>query len=116
MFKIDGTTVWLTRGDTFQTTVTIKQADGTAYTPSGSDEVTFGLKRALFKDGGKEFADSTPLISKTIPIATMTLTLLPTDTEKLSFGHYKYDIELIHNGEVSTFIENADFFLTPEVH
>ena len=116
MYRIDGTSVWLTRGDTFETTVTIKQADGTTYTPSGSDEVTFGLKRALFTNGGKEFADTTPLISKTIPIATMTLTLLPTDTEKLSFGKYKYDIQLTHNGEVSTFIENADFIITPEVH
>lgn len=114
MFTINGTAITLTRGDTFKTQITIYDGD-TEYTPGENDTLTFGIKRALMTVGGKEYVDISPLIEKAIPIDTMILTLLPGDTSKLPFGHYKYDIELIHSGEVSTIINNGDFIIAPEV-
>ena len=67
--------------------------------------------------GNKNFLDKNPLISKTIPYNTMILELTPNDTKNLEFGRYKYDIQIVfENGQVSTFISNADLILTPEVH
>ena len=36
-YKVDGTTITLTRGDTFTTTVTIKYQNGNTYTPQAGD-------------------------------------------------------------------------------
>ena len=40
MTSINGNTITLTRGDTLQATVSIKNADGTAYTPATGDSVS----------------------------------------------------------------------------
>lgn len=116
-YKVDGTTITLTRGDTFTTIITIKYKDGTVYTPQEGDEISFALKNSKMTAGNKSFVDREPLISKIIPINTMVLELVPNDTKNLEFGKYKYDIQIIFgNGQVSTFISNADLILTPEVH
>jgi hypothetical protein len=47
----------------------------------------------------------------------MILELDPEDTKPLPFGSYTYDIEITFaNGIVDTFICEARFILTPEVH
>lgn len=114
MFQIDGTTIKLTRADYAEIAVTIY--DGTqVYNPSGSDTVTFAMKHATMKAGGKQYADTTPIITKTIPIETMVLTMLPEDTAGLDFDTYKYDMEIVKDGKPDTFINNADFVILPEV-
>lgn len=117
MFKIEGTRITLTRGDTFQAEVGIKYEDGTQYVPTENDYVRFALKRNRMTAGGGNFADVKPLILKPIPTETMLLELNPEDTANLPFGDYKYDIELTYSGGlVCTFIADADFVLAREVH
>lgn len=117
MYKVEGTTITLTRGDTFYAQIAIKRKDGTVYTPDEGDTIRFALKSPRMTADKKDFVDKEPLILKSIPIDTMVLQLDPSDTKSLGFGKYKYDIEItFSDGKVSTFIADADFNLTTEVH
>ena len=117
MYAVNGTSIKLTRGDTFYTTVGIKnKMDGTEYTPDPNDALRFVLKRNLMSADKRSFRDIKPLIEKNIPIDTMRLKLEPEDTKPLAFGNYVYDIELTKaNGDVDTIINQAPFSLLPEV-
>ena len=110
MYEINGTSIELTRGDSFYCTVGMKNKDdGTDYEPQEGDVVRFALK--------KKYTDEDPLILKQIPIDTMVLHLEPEDTKELAFGTYCYDVELTKaNGDVDTFIAEAEFELTKEVY
>lgn len=117
-FSVDASTnrITLTRGDTFRAEVGISWPDGEPYVPEAGETVRFALKSSKMKSGNTDFADERPRIRKEIPISTMLLQLDPADTEGLPFGMYKYDIEITRiNGDVDTFIRNADFSLTEEV-
>ena len=112
--------ITLTRGDTLRLQVVILK-NGEVYSPEQGDSVRFALKHNKFtnKDryGTNEFYDEETLVVKPIPIDTMVLQLDPADTKPLGFGNYKYDIEITFaDGTVDTFIANASFKLTPEVH
>ena len=109
MYKIDGTTITLTRGDSFYVQVVMKNEDKTDYTPQPGDSVRFALK--------KRYQDAEPLILKQIPTDTLILHLIPEDTKELPFGKYVYDIELTKaNGDVDTFIYESIFEIAKEVH
>ena len=69
MQKIDGTNIVLTRGETFEATVTLKKGDE-AYTPVESDTVRF-LMRNIYQD-------EEAVIDKTLH--NLTLSLSPDDT------------------------------------
>lgn len=115
LYRVDGTTITMTRGDTVILQVGIKQGD-TPYTPAEGDVVRFALKSQL-NGQGTAFRESTPLILKTIPNETMILQLDPQDTKNLPFGVYTYDIEITFaNGIVDTFICDSTLILAPEVH
>lgn len=106
--SIDGTTITLTRGDTFRAHITITDTNNNEYIPVAGDSIRFAAK--------KSYKDLKPVIKKNIPIDTLTLHLAPEDTKKLSFGEYKYDIELTYaNGDVDTFISNATLILSEEI-
>ena len=114
-FKIEGTTIYLTRGDSFSAEVSILNADGTAYTLQNGDEVKFALKSAKMKPGNTNYVDTNPRVQKTLGNDLM-LELAPADTKTLPFGEYKYDLELtMDDGTVDTFVNNADFHLVAEV-
>ena len=107
MYKIDGTTIRLTRGDSFASEVWIKR-DDEYYTPVDGDVITFTMK--------KTYADAEPLITKVIPNDTMQLVLDPSDTASLPFGKYVYDIDIIFvDGTKDTFIYESEIILAPEV-
>lgn len=107
----------LTRGDTFEATISIYKKDGTPYVPQEGDLITFALKEARMTPGNQNFVNKDPLIFKVIPTTTMLLSIQPADTAELKFGNYKYDIEItLESGKVYTFIDDADFIITPEVH
>lgn len=116
MYEINGTSIKLTRGDTFSCAVEIIK-DGEVYTPEAGDKVRFALKHKRMTSNNTEFADKKPLILKNIPISNMVLYLEPDDTKGLGFGEYMYDIEITFaNGFVATFIHEASFEIRPEVH
>jgi len=107
-YNVSGTTITLTRGDTFMAQVSITDADGNAYNPVEGDAIRFAMK--------KQYTDPEPLLIKQIPIDTMKLIIDPDDTKKLAFDTYKYDIELTKaSGDVDTFI-NGRLKLTEEVY
>ena len=108
-YSISGTTITLTRGDTFEAKVSIMRNDGTPYIPHEGDRIRFAMK--------ENYNYSRPLILKDIPIDTMMLVINPEDTENLSFGKYIYDIQITkENGKVDTFITKATFRITEEVY
>lgn len=107
-YSVSGTTITLTRGDTFMATVSIANPDGSAYVPDKGDSIRFALKA--------NYDDEKPLLEKNIPIDTMQLVLNPEDTKPLAFGKYVYDIQITtKDGIVCTFIAKAQFKLTEEV-
>lgn len=107
-YNITGTTITLTRGDTFEALVSAIKRDGTQYIPVEGDSIRFAMK--------ENYDDPRPLLVKDIPIDTMMLTLEPQDTADLNFGKYVYDIQLTKaNGKVDTFISKAILKLSEEV-
>ena len=115
-WKIDNTTITLTRGDSFSLQINLK-VNGEPYTPINGDIVKFTLKRNAMDSRRTKYLDEKPLISKQIPYDTMVLELIPNDTKKLPFGEYVYDLEITFavTGRVYTFINNAIFNIAPEV-
>ena len=121
MLNIENNSIRLTRGDTLRAEVSIMQQDGcelTPYTPQDGDAIRFAVKRDEFVGVRyRELKDQQPLILKEIPTDTMLLHLSPADTASLAFGSYLYDIEIeMSDGTVDTFIADATFELTTEVH
>lgn len=115
MNSLQKNTIHLTRGDTFQSQVTIKQ-NGEEYIPEQGDTIRFAAKRNELNHNGTQYLDKEPLIVKEIPIDTMILRLDPEDTAGLDFDVYAYDIEItMANGRVDTFISDK-LYLEPEVH
>lgn len=105
MYSITGTSIALTKGDTFKCEITIYQ-DGTEYELQQGDVVRFAMK--------KNYASADVLITKELP-STLLLTLAPEDTKNLAVGDYVYDIELTTaGGDVDTFIKGT-LTLEPEV-
>lgn len=105
-FRIDQTTgtMYLTRGDTAQFTITPKRSDGTVYELQEGDVVEFTVK--------KKTSDSAAVISK----VGLDVEIAPQDTCELRYGVYKYDVQLTFaDGRVDTFIGPCDFAITEEV-
>ena len=107
-FSVSGTTITLTRGDTFKAAILITRQDGSPYVPTSGDKIRFAMKA--------KYEDQTPLLVKDIPIDTMRLILNPEDTKNFNFGKYVYDIQLTkEDGTVDTFITKASIKITEEV-
>lgn len=107
-YNVSGTTITLTRGDTFMAQISIADSNGEPYVPVEGDSVRFAMKAKC--------TDAEPLLVKEIPIDTLKLVLEPEDTKGLSFGTYVYDIQLTKaTGEVDTFITTAKIKITEEV-
>lgn len=107
-YSVSGTTITLTRGDTFIADILITDKDGNQYIPVEGDKVRFAMKAS--------YSDLKPLLIKDIPIETLTLIIEPKDTAYLNFGKYVYDVQLTKaTGEVDTFITKAKIYITEEV-
>ena len=115
-WSIKGTTITLTRGDSFPLKINLK-INKEDYTPQQGDIVKFTLKRNTMDSKHSKYLDEKPLISKVVSTDTMVLELIPNDTKNLPFGEYVYDLEITFGstGRVYTFINNAKFVLAPEV-
>lgn len=114
--NISGTSITLTRGDTLRIKINIT-LDGEEYTPVEGDSIRFALKHPTLNAKKTDYKDIEPLILKPVPINTMILELEPSDTKKLQFGSYIYDMQITFaDGRVDTFITEASFKITPEVY
>lgn len=105
--KSDGT-VRLTRGDTARLTVPItNETDDSTYEVQDGDTLTMTVKKSC--------NDETPSFQKVVTGAN-TFHIEPKDTADMSFGKYKYDVELVTAaGDVHTVIEPTDFEVMQEV-
>ncbi|MCB5918319.1 hypothetical protein LJB56_15215 [Lachnospiraceae bacterium 210521-DFI.3.101] len=107
-YSVSGTTITLTRGDTFMAQISIADKDGTQYVPVEGDSIRFAMKQ--------KYTDLDPLLVKDIPTDTLQLIIDPEDTKSLAFGNYVYDIQLTKaSGEVDTFITTSKIKITEEV-
>ncbi|MDO4292048.1 MAG: hypothetical protein Q4C65_02345 [Eubacteriales bacterium] len=108
-YSVSGTTILLTRGDTFKAQISITTPDSVPYEPVDGDTVRFAMKSS--------YSDPKPLLVKEIPIDTLILKIDPEDTKELAFGKYVYDIQLTKKtGEVDTFITKGIMKITEEVY
>ena len=74
-YNVTGTTITLTRGDTFEALVSATTKDGMQFVPCEGDVLRFALK--------ENYSDAAPLIVKDIPISTMMLVLQVNVIEKI---------------------------------
>ena len=107
--SLNGTTITLTKGDTFKRTLMLKEkATGDPYIPIEGDSIRFAAK--------KRYQDEECLIYIEIPIDTMLFHIRPEMTKDLAVGNYVYDMQItFSNGDVDTFIDRAKLILTEEV-
>lgn len=107
-YSVKGTSITMTRGDTFAADIMIYQPNGKPYELQEGDMILFTMKKSA--------KDLEPLVQKEVPISTMKLVLESEDTKNLEFGAYVYDVQLTKaTGEVNTFITKSNLTLTEEV-
>lgn len=108
LYILENGTIRLTRGDTARLLVSIKNdIDGNPYEIAPEDKLTLSMKKSI--------RDEEPLLQKTVTGSTA-FHIEPDDTKHLTFGKYKYDVQLTTaGGDVYTIIEPSDFEIMQEV-
>ena len=103
----DGT-IRLTRGDTAVLSVTItNELDYSEYVVQEDDTLTLSVRKTA-NDPTLSFSVNT--------VGSSTFRIKPSDTANLSFGKYKYDVQLTRaNGDVHTVIGPITFEIMQEV-
>lgn len=107
--RIDGTTIWMTRGDTVRIELSLYDSQGNPYSPDDGDCIYFTVK--------KSYKDKDYLFQKTVDLDHMVLTIEPEDTENLQMNKdYEYDMQLTKfNGDIDTFITPSTLHIAEEV-
>lgn len=99
--------IQLTRSDTARLTVDITDDEGKQYIIQSSDVLSLTVK--------KDYSDSIPLIRKVVTGGNL-FHIEPSDTKSLSFGKYKYDVQLeTIDGDVYTVVADKVFTVLKEV-
>lgn len=116
-YKVNGTTIQITRGDSgyFQFTPYTVSPTGerTEYVAQEGDSIRFAMKKKL--------SDSYEvLLTKEVDTTSFQMKLNPEDTEGLAFGTYYYDVQLTTaGGDIDTYIPEtgkvAEFIIEKEV-
>lgn len=108
MLYIDDKTIKLTRGDTARLTVPIiNLANNGEYTMESGDILYFTVKKTA--------KDTDFLFQKSVT-GSNSIHIKPEDTADLSFGKYKYDVQLTTaTGDVYTVIEPSTFEVMEEI-
>ena len=108
MLYIDDKTIKLTRGDTARLTVPIiNLANNGEYTMESGDILYFTVKKTA--------KDIDFLFQKSVTGSNL-IHIRPEDTADLSFGKYKYDVQLTTaTGDVYTVIEPSTFEVMEEI-
>lgn len=114
-FSIIGNRIILTRGDSAEIVLTITNPQtGGPFVPGDDDEVYFTVKKSLH--------DREPVIQKTLGHGiirhedSISILLDPADTADLSYGIYKYDVEVVTaTGYTDTVVPPGLFIVTEEV-
>lgn len=105
-FFVKNNNIKITRGDSAQMKLTIRENSNRIYDYS-NDLVEFTVKKTT--------KTSAVIFKKTI--TTPLIDIEPSDTENLSYGIYKYDVQVITpDGKVYTVIGPCDFEVSDEVN
>lgn len=104
----DNGTIRLTRGDTARLTIPItNSASNSEYIMQSGDVLFFTVKKSA--------KDINYLFQKKV-IGANLIHIKPEDTDNLSFGKYKYDVQLTTaSGDVYTVIEPSVFEIMEEI-
>lgn len=112
MYKIDSdNNISIVRGDYVCLTLELVDEEGKPYTPQQSDKIRF----AVAEDYGQTRKTDCP-IYKDIDVSTLEIEILPSDTKKLDFGTYKYDIEFTDGFGHPDTILKGNFIVDTEVY
>lgn len=107
MLYVSGTNVKLTRGDSAELCVDLKNLDGTPYTLTENDALVLTIKVD---------ANVSEALLELEADENGSFTFIPSDTEDMAYGTYKYDIQLTTpQGEVYTVIPVSTFTILEEV-
>ena len=107
MVKVEGTNIYMTRGDTATINLSIKDKDKNEYELGEGDVVVFSAKR--------EVEDKNYVIQKTF--VDKEIVIESEDTKLLPFGEYVYDVQLTFvDGKVATVVTPSKLILEVEVH
>lgn len=108
MLEINGSDIYLTKGDTAHLSVGItNDASGDAYEMQPNDTLILTVRKQAYEA-------SPVLLQKTVK-GSADIYLAPEDTASLAPGSYKYDVELRSGQDVYTVVPCSEFVLTPEV-
>lgn len=107
MLVIENNKIKLTRGDTMRLTVSLTDSSGAPVVLDQGDSIYFRLKKSA---KAEEL-----LINKYGDVSQMLIELDEADTKDIPFGKYKYEIEVVYDGDHYTIIENEDFTIGEEL-
>lgn len=108
MLEIQDGAILLTRGDSAVLHVTITNgATGEDYALQETDKLILTVR--------KQASKLSPVVLEKVLTGSGDFILAPEDTEKLSIGTYKYDVELRIGTDVYTVIQCSEFKLLVEV-
>lgn len=97
----------LTRGDTMRLSINLTNSEGDPIVLSDTDSIIFRLK--------KNAKNESLLIEKQGSPVEMLIELDEADTVDIPFGKYKYEIEVVYEGDHYTIIEYEDFTIGEEL-
>lgn len=108
MLEINGSDIYLTKGDTAHLAVGITNAaSGDAYLMQPDDTLILTVRKQAYEA-------SPVLLQKTVK-GGADIYLAPEDTAQLAPGAYKYDVELRTGADIYTVIQCSEFRLLVEV-
>lgn len=99
MLKIEGNNIFLTRGDSAVIDLTIYDEEGNIYTPKQNDVIVFSVKANV--------NNVETILRKTFE--NLTLEISSKESLKFNFGEYLFDIRLINDTLIDTFICDGVF-------
>jgi len=110
---INGTDIYMTRGDTETITLTVYDAEEKTipFSNANNDIVYFTVKTSTqtsVHTFQKEITTFTPEGEAIVEI-------VPNDTKDLRYGDYVYDVQINKNGNVTTVIKPSKFVIQEEV-
>jgi hypothetical protein len=103
--SVNGSTIILTRGDSFISDLMIVDSSDEIYIPTPEETIRFEMRR--YK------SNRDPIFTMDIPIReSLRLEFKPEQTQNLPYGYYAYSIRLIKkNGDADTFITDGKILI-----
>lgn len=111
MLRIDSNqNITLTRGDTLTLKLNLKDIDGEAYVPEEGDSIRFAVSDGYLGQNYYQLQ-----IEANVPTDTLQFTIPSTETSKLEYKQYNYDVELTHSDGCVDTIISGNITITGEV-